>query len=77
MSLDTNVFVFALRKDTTYPACEILLFDKLSELQIYIPLQIFVELQRILPAMKCEGSYALFSEPRLSCGIMRQLRWNS
>jgi hypothetical protein len=55
VSLDTNVFVFALRKDTTYPACEILLFDKLSELQIYILLQIFVELQRNLTSDEMRG----------------------
>jgi hypothetical protein len=48
VALDTNVFIFALRKEPTYPACETLLFDKLNELQVYMPLQIFVELQRNL-----------------------------
>jgi len=46
--LDTNVFIFALRKEPNYPACETLLFDKLSALQVYMPLQIFLELQRNL-----------------------------
>jgi hypothetical protein len=55
VALDTNVFVFAMRKDTIYPACEILLFDKLSELQVYIPLQIFVELQRNLTSDEMRG----------------------
>jgi hypothetical protein len=45
VALDTNVFVFALRKEVAHPACETLLFDKLSDLQVYLPLQIFVELQ--------------------------------
>jgi hypothetical protein len=48
--LDTNVFIFALRKEPDYPACETLLFDKLPALQVYMPLQIFLELQRNLTA---------------------------
>ena len=48
VALDTNVFIFALRQEPTYPACETLFFDKLNELQVYMPLQIFVELQRNL-----------------------------
>ena len=55
VALDTNVFVFALRKEATYPACETLLFDKLSELHVYIPLQIFVELQRNLTNDEMRG----------------------
>lgn len=55
VALDTNVFVFALRKEAAYPACETLLFDKLSELQVYIPLQIFVELQRNLTGSEMRG----------------------
>ena len=50
VALDTNVFIFALRKDPNYPACETLLFDKLTALQVYMPLQIFLELQRNLTA---------------------------
>jgi hypothetical protein len=50
VALDTNVFIFALRKEPHYPACETLLFDKLTALQIYMPLQIFLELQRNLTA---------------------------
>lgn len=33
ISLDTNEFIFGLRKDVSRPACEILVFDKLSETQ--------------------------------------------
>ena len=43
--VDINVGIFALRKEPTYLACEILLFDKIPDLQIYMPLQIFLELQ--------------------------------
>ena len=48
VAVDTNVWIFALRKEPAYPACETLLFDKLPDLQIYMPLQIFLELQRNL-----------------------------
>ena len=48
VALDTNVCLFALRKEPNYPACETLLFDKLHALQVYMPLQIFLELQRNL-----------------------------
>ena len=48
VAVDTNVFIFALRKEPHYPACETLLFDKLHTLRVYMPLQIFLELQRNL-----------------------------
>lgn len=48
VAVDTNVWIFALRKEPAYPACETLLFDKLPALQVYLPLQIFLELQRNL-----------------------------
>ncbi len=50
VALDTNVCIFALRQEPNYPACETLLFDQLTELQVYMPLQIFLELQRNLAA---------------------------
>jgi predicted nucleic acid-binding protein len=50
VALDTNVFIFALRKEPNFPACETLLFDKLNALQVYMLLQIFLELQRNLTA---------------------------
>lgn len=46
IALDTNEFIFALRREPSYPACEVLLFDQLPKLQIYIPLQVLSELQR-------------------------------
>ena len=48
IALDTNEFIFALRRDADHPACEILLFDKLSQLDVYVPLQVLIELQRRL-----------------------------
>ena len=48
VALDTNEFIFALRRDADHPACEILLFDKLNQLHVYMPLQVLIELQRQL-----------------------------
>ena len=48
IALDTNVFIFALRKEVAYPTCEILLFDKLPQLKMHVPLQVLIELQRNL-----------------------------
>ena len=45
IAVDTNVFVFALRKTVAYPACETLLFDTLTQLHVYVPLQVLVELR--------------------------------
>src|SRR2546425_5550984 len=48
VSLDPNDFIFALRKDASHPACEILLFDKLDQFKLHLPLQILLELQHNL-----------------------------
>lgn len=55
VALDTNQFIFALRRDINYPACEILLFDLLTQLHIYMPLQILIELQRNLSTSEMRG----------------------
>jgi predicted nucleic acid-binding protein len=48
VALDTNEFVFALRREARRRACETLLMEGIAELDIYIPLQVLVELQRNL-----------------------------
>ena len=53
--LDTNEFLFALRKEVRYPACETLLFDMLNSLHVFMPLQILVELQRNLRPDEMRG----------------------
>ena len=55
VGLDTNVFIFALRQDPDFPACETLLFDKLHMLNVYMPLQILLELQHSLSAAEMRG----------------------
>ena len=48
VALDTNEYVFALRADADHPACRTLVFDPLSALNIYLPLQVLLEVQRNL-----------------------------
>ena len=48
VSLDTNIFVFALRRDALYPACERLVYENLEELTVLIPLEVHRELQHNL-----------------------------
>ena len=55
VALDTNEFIFALRHEAARPACETLLFDHLSKLQIFIPLQVLIELQRNLTDVEMRG----------------------
>lgn len=55
VALDTNEFVFALRRDARQPARQVLLFERLDELNVYMPLQILAELQRNLTATEMRG----------------------
>lgn len=48
VTLDTNEFIFGLRRTPGYPACTELLFEKLPILNLYVPLQVLLELQRNL-----------------------------
>ena len=45
--LDTNVWVFGLRRDETYPACAQLL-ERIGSFSVVIPLQVLKELNLIL-----------------------------
>jgi hypothetical protein len=55
VTLDTNQFIFALRRDNNYPNCQILLFEKLNQLKIYQPLQVLIELQHNLNDSEIRG----------------------
>ncbi|MDX2213680.1 MAG: type II toxin-antitoxin system VapC family toxin [Oculatellaceae cyanobacterium bins.114] len=64
IALDTNEFIFALRRDANYPACETLLFNKLPELQIYMPLQVLIELQRNLSFDEMRGLFLALNKSK-------------
>jgi hypothetical protein len=55
VALDTNEFIFAIRRDPRYPACETLLFDRLNDLRVHVPLQVLIELQRNLTQEEMRG----------------------
>lgn len=48
IALDTNVFIFALRQTEGFPACNQLLFGELPKLNIYVLLQVLLELNQNL-----------------------------
>ena len=64
VALDTNEFIFALRREPSHPASDVLVFDKLNELKIYVPLQILVELQRNLNSSEMRGLLLALSRAR-------------
>ena len=48
VALDTNEYLFALRRDVAYPFCESLVFDYIHALNLYVPAEIQLELRRNL-----------------------------
>lgn len=48
VALDTNVFLFAVRRDASYPHCETLVFDLLPTLDVLVPGEVLRELRRNL-----------------------------
>jgi predicted nucleic-acid-binding protein len=53
-----------MRREADYPNCETLLFEKLIELRIYMPLQILVELQRNLRNDEMRGVLRALSKAK-------------
>jgi predicted nucleic acid-binding protein len=64
IALDTNEFIFALRQEPSHASCETLLFDKLPELRIYMPLQVLVELQRNLNLDEMRGIFLVLNRSK-------------
>ncbi len=60
LALDTNVFIFGVRRDERYPSCAMLLFERLIDLRVLVPLQVHVELQRNLAANELDRVFAAF-----------------
>lgn len=58
IALDTNVFLLALREDSRLPSCRQLLFDFAQQLDLYMPLQVFVELRRNLAGREWTGLFS-------------------
>jgi predicted nucleic acid-binding protein len=59
--LDTNVWVFGLRRDKTYPACAQLL-ERLGSFSVVIPLQVLKELNLSLTETEMRDFYRLINQ---------------
>jgi predicted nucleic acid-binding protein len=68
--LDTNIWIFGLRRHPEFPACASLL-DRLSQLQVIIPRQVLQELQANLTENELKALFHLLNQ------IPRQvvIRW--
>lgn len=58
--LDTNVWIFGLRRTPAFPACAQLL-DRLGELSVHVPRQVLQELQANLIERELRAFFALAS----------------
>ena len=59
--LDTNVWVFGLRRDGTYVACAQLL-ERIGSFSVVIPLQVLKELNLTLTENEMRGLYLLINQ---------------
>ncbi len=59
--LDTNVWVFGLRRDETFPACAQLL-ERIGSFSVVIPLQVLKELNRTLTENEVRDFYRLINQ---------------
>ena len=48
VAIDTNVYVFAIRPEVHRPECAALVLEHLRELRVFVPLEVYVEIQRNL-----------------------------
>jgi predicted nucleic acid-binding protein len=59
--LDTNVWVFGMRRDEAFPACASLL-DRIGSFSVYIPLQVLKELSLVLTEGEMRDFYWLVNK---------------
>jgi predicted nucleic acid-binding protein len=59
--LDTNVWVFGLRRDASFPACAQLL-DRIGSFSVLIPLQVLKELNLALTEAEMRDFYRLVNQ---------------
>jgi predicted nucleic acid-binding protein len=61
VAIDTNVFIFALRRTAGREHCRELVFGGLPDLRIHLPLQVLVELQNNLTSPELSDLFAALS----------------
>lgn len=58
VALDTNQYVFAVRRDASHPACRTLLFERVKDLRIFVPREVVRELRRNLIPSELQAALA-------------------
>ena len=58
VALDMNQFVFAIRRDPNHGFCRKLLFERISELRIFVPLEVIRELRRNLIPSELQAAFS-------------------
>ena len=48
VAIETNVYVFAIRPEVRRPHCAELVLERLRDLRVHVPLQVYVEIKRNL-----------------------------
>jgi hypothetical protein len=64
VALDTNEYVFAIRRSRQFPACQQMLRVGLHKLAVYLPLQIILEVNRNLYKEEMAAVYRLLRGAR-------------
>src|SRR5690349_6000891 len=59
VAIDSNEYIFAIRGDPEYAACQELLFEHLDTLRVLVPQQIIVEVHRNLHPEELKSFYDL------------------
>ena len=64
VALDTNQYVFGIRGSHDYPACREILIRMMTELTVYLPIEIIVELARNLYPEELRAAYRALRDAR-------------
>ncbi len=64
VALDTNQFIVAVRRDSSFPSCQALIYDKLHLLDALIPDEVLAELRRNLSDLEVRGISSVLSRAR-------------
>src|SRR5205085_12477811 len=62
--LDTNQFIFAIRRSTEYSACREIIRHHIQKLDISLPLEILIELHRNLYPQEIKAAYRILRGAR-------------
>lgn len=64
VALDTNQYLFAVRRDAGYPFCETLIFDRVHLLRVFVPGEIHAEMTRNLSDFEVRAIHEVLRRAR-------------